>query len=57
MTDTDIIITDIVIIIMSKFMKLGVLGRTSHWISSITKVIMACPDKHFLSVVIMQELS
>lgn len=57
MAVTCIIITETVTINMSKFLKLGDLGRTSHWVSSIIKVIMVCTDKHFLSMVIMQELS
>lgn len=55
--DIDIIIIDIVIITISKYRKLKVVGRTSLWVSCTITVIMAYINKHFLSVVIMQELS
>ena len=38
-------------------MKLWVLGRTSYWVSFITKVMMTCTDNHFLSMIIMQDSS
>lgn len=56
MTITDVII-NIVIIIMAKYINLEVIVRVSLRVSSIAKVIMAYTNKHFLSVIIRQQLS